>query len=142
MLALNIILATLAAFTMAQSMGMSMDHGDHNAATTLIVATDEPPVPTSMSTVPPAVDTGVAPIVGEDLTTITQTSTTMAPTAGAGGEHDHGPGMMPSMDHGNGSVPHVPSQTALPVPTGGASTAHVSSGLVAIVAAFGFAAQY
>ncbi|KAH8844894.1 hypothetical protein MCOR27_007044 [Pyricularia oryzae] len=141
MLALNMILATLAAFATAQSMNMSMDHGDHNAATTLIVATDEPVIPTTVTTVPPAVDTGVAPIVGEDLTTITQIkiSTTMAPTAGAGGEHDHGPGMMPSMDHGNGSVP---TQTALPVPTGGASMAHFSSGLIAIVAAFAFAAQY
>ncbi|KAI6378758.1 hypothetical protein MCOR25_002176 [Pyricularia grisea] len=142
MLALNILLATLATFATAQSMDMSMDHGDHNTATTLIVATEEPALPTSLTTVPPADETGVAPVVGEDLTTITQTSTTMAPTVGAGGEHDHSPGMMPSMDHGNGSVPHMPTQTALPVPTGGASMAHFSSGIIAIVAAFGFAAHY
>ncbi|TLS26716.1 hypothetical protein PpBr36_05388 [Pyricularia pennisetigena] len=142
MLALNIILATLAAFATAQSMDMSMDHGEHNAATTLIVATDELTLPTSMMTMPPAVDTGVAPIVDGDLTTIMQTSTTMAPTAGSGGEQDHSPGMMPSMNHGNGSVPRIPSQTALPVPTGGASMAHVSSGAIAILAAFVFASQY
>lgn len=159
MLVLNVFLATLATLASAHSTDdmnhNNLDHGgDHNTAesaivadgeaTSLIIADGEPTTtapPASMTMPPPPAveDTSMeSPPDMEDMTTVTYTSTTMA----AGGEHDHGAGAMPSMDHGSSNSTHMPTQTSLPVPTSAASATHISSGLVAFLAALGLAAQY